>query len=331
MEEKTLYLAGGCFWGTEAYLRKLPGIMQTQVGYANGTVPDPTYQQVCSGQTGAAECVAVRYDADVISLKLLLRAFLRTIDPFSRNRQGNDAGTQYRTGIYWVDPADEPTVREVLRSVDEAYGRNTVVEAQPLESFYPAEEYHQSYLQKRPGGYCHVDLADADRFVCDHELELMPQTLEQKIGRHGYEKPPEEDLIHVLPSETYVVTQHGATERPWSSPLESLFEPGIYVDAVTGEPLFSSRDKFHTGCGWPSFSQPIDESVVSYRLDESIAAMPRTEVRSHAGDSHLGHVFDDGPEELGGKRYCINGAALRFIPAQYMEQEGYGYLMGEVS
>lgn len=330
VDAHTIYLAGGCFWGTEAYLKKIPGVLETQVGYANGLVAAPTYRDVCSGATGAAECVAVRYDALVITLPLLLEAFLRTIDPLSVNRQGNDCGTQYRTGIYWVDPADEAAVQEVLGRLREQCGQPLAIEAQPLRAFYPAEEYHQDYLGKNPGGYCHVDLADADRFVCEHERDLLPQTLAQQIASRPYPKASDEELLETLPPETYVTTQHNGTEPPWSSPLNTLFEPGIYVDAVTGEPLFSSRDKFHTGCGWPAFSQPIDPSVVAESPDYSLASQPRTEVRSRAGSSHLGHVFDDGPAELGGKRYCINGAALRFIPQGAMEAEGYGYLLGEL-
>lgn len=331
VEDHVIYLAGGCFWGTEAYLRKLPGVLETQVGYANGLVPAPTYRDVCAGITGAAECVAVRYDALVITLPLLLEAFFRTIDPLSIDRQGNDCGSQYRTGVYWVDPADEPIVREALEQLRKQYGGQPLaVEAQPLRAFYPAEEYHQDYLAKNPGGYCHVDLADADRFVCEHERDLLPQTLAQQIADRPYEKPPDSELLELLSPEAYVTTQHSGTEPPWSSPLNTLFDPGIYVDAVTGEPLFSSRDKFHTGCGWPAFSQPIDPSVVTEQPDYSLASHPRTEVRSRAGSSHLGHVFDDGPAELGGKRYCINGTALRFVPQQAMEAEGYGYLLGEL-
>lgn len=172
MDLREVYLAGGCFWGTEAYLRKLPGVVETEVGYANGRTDRPTYEQVCSGATGHAECVRVTFDADVIPLPLLLQAFFRTIDPMSLNCQGNDRGEQYRTGIYWVDPFDGPAVANALHDLRPHCPRPVVVEAEPLRAFWPAERYHQDYLRHNPDGYCHVDLADADAFVAEHAAEL---------------------------------------------------------------------------------------------------------------------------------------------------------------
>lgn len=167
-----VYLAGGCFWGTEAYLKRLPGIIGTEVGYANSAIDSPSYEDVCSGATGAVETVKVTYDADRIPLPLVLEAYLRTIDPFSLNRQGNDCGTQYRTGIYWVDPEDEGTVRSALDALARNSGRHPYVEAGLLKSFYPAEDYHQDYLDKNPMGYCHVNLRDADRFIEEHKSDF---------------------------------------------------------------------------------------------------------------------------------------------------------------
>ena len=173
-----IYLAGGCFWGTEAFMRRLPGVVACEVGYANGngSVAEPTYEQVCSGATGCAETVRVTYDPAAISLSLLLEAYLTTIDPTSLNRQGGDEGEQYRTGVYWADPADEPVVREALAREGERLERAgdgpVVVEAQSLRDFWPAEDYHQDYLDKNPGGYCHVDLGGAERFVRKHEAEF---------------------------------------------------------------------------------------------------------------------------------------------------------------
>ena len=325
---REIYLAGGCFWGVQAFMKRLPGVVSTQVGYANGnsTLEEPTYEDVCTDATGFAETVRVRYDPRVISLPLLLEAFFSIIDPVSVNKQGEDEGTQYRTGVFWTDPADERPVRDALyklgRSLPEGAGP-VAVEAQPLSSFCPAEDYHQDYLDKNPGGYCHVNLGGAERFVAAHERDLA-------IVAAGYERPSEAALRENLDDLSYAVTQEAVTERPWSSELDRNFQHGIYVDRVTGEPLFSSADKFDSGCGWPAFSKPIAPTVVTEHADPTIPGRPRVEVRSEAGDSHLGHVFQDGPEEQGGLRYCINGAALEFIPLEEMDARGYGYLKGAV-
>lgn len=172
MNAKEIYLAGGCFWGTEAYLKKLPGVLATQVGYANSVVDDPSYEDVCTGQTGAAECVRVEYDAEVIELSLLLRAFFRTIDPTAVNQQGNDRGTQYRTGIYWTDDTSAFLVKCNLAELARELGEPVAIEAAELASFWPAEAYHQDYLAKNPGGYCHVNLADANAFIAEHASEF---------------------------------------------------------------------------------------------------------------------------------------------------------------
>ena len=172
VNSREIYLAGGCFWGTEAYLNRLPGVVDTEVGYANSITSDPTYEEVCSGETGAAEAVLVRYDADVIPLALLLEAYFRTIDPLSVNRQGNDRGTQYRTGIYWTDPADGTIVRSALSALARTLGRTPRIEAAPLVNFFPAEAYHQDYLARNPFGYCHVNLADARAFVAEHTRDF---------------------------------------------------------------------------------------------------------------------------------------------------------------
>ncbi|RSX55593.1 peptide methionine sulfoxide reductase MsrB [Bifidobacterium dolichotidis] len=314
MNTRSIVLAGGCFWGTQAYFQRIPGIINTEVGYANSRVESPSYEQVCSGTTGAAEAVKITYDPATITLPLLLKAYARTIDPTTVNRQGNDRGEQYRTGIYWTDESDAATVQQFLASLQEQYNVPLAVEAEPLKNFYSAETYHQDYLLKNPGGYCHVNLQDADRFVAEEM----------------YTKPDDQTLREELSPLAYEVTQHAATEHPFSHEYDHEFEPGIYVDVVTGEPLFSSADKFDSGCGWPAFSRPISKSSLTEHKDFSLFNRPRIEVRSHFGDSHLGHVFTDGPRELGGLRYCINGAALRFIPLDRMEAEGYGWLIDRV-
>ncbi len=320
MDRREIILAGGCFWGTEAYLKRLPGILETEAGYANSQVAHPIYEEVCTGATNAAEAVRVVYDPSIIPLPLLLEAYLRTIDPTTLNRQGNDRGTQYRTDIYWTDPRDAPAVTAALTRVERRLGRPTRVEAGPLRNFFPAEGCHQDYLDANPSGYCHVDLADAERFVREHQADFT-------IAAQGYRKPDEATLQEALDPQAFAVTQQSVTDRAFTHPYDQLFDEGIYVDVVTGEPLFSSKDKFDAGCGWPAFARPIAESSVTEAPDASIPGMPRTEVRSAKGQSHLGHVFEDGPASSGGQRYCINGSALRFIPKDHLEEEGYGYLL----
>lgn len=307
---REIYYAGGCFWGVEEYFSRIPGVCGATSGYANGSVENPTYEQVCAQGTGFAETVRVRYDPAVISLRLLTLQFFKIIDPVSVNRQGNDRGEQYRTGIYYTDGADLRVLRTVMDGVRGRYAAPLAVELGPLVNFYPAEDYHQDYLKKNPGGYCHIDFSSLE------DLEQRPN------GTVGL-KPDGALLRARLTREQYAVTQRGATEAPFTGAYWSYGAPGLYVDVVTGQPLFTSADKFDAGCGWPSFTRAVDGGAVAERRDTS-HGMVRTEVRSMDGGSHLGHVFEDGPAEAGGLRYCINSAALRFIPCEQMEAEGYG-------
>lgn len=321
MNTKEIYLAGGCFWGTEHFLGLVPGVESTQVGYANSNTPNPTYKEVCTGRTGAAETVKVTYDADSVSLPFLLSLYYKTIDPTSLNRQGNDRGTQYRTGIYYTDPADSAIVAASLRRLQSSYDRPLAIESGPLINFYRAEDYHQDYLYKNPGGYCHID----------PELFKMARQARDTVREPhstsaAYTKPSDDVLRRRLTPLQYEVTQHSATERPFYNEYNDEFRPGIYVDIVTGEPLFLSTDKFESGCGWPAFSKPISPEVLK-ELSDTTHGMNRTEVRSVTGDSHLGHVFNDGPRDRGGLRYCINSASLRFVPLDRMADEGYGALI----
>lgn len=307
---KSIYLAGGCFWGVQAYLDRIPGVVETTAGYANGLTENPTYDDVCHNDSGHAEVIEIKYDTGKLELATLLRQFFKIIDPTSVNRQGNDIGTQYRTGIYYIDPGDVRIAEEVMQEVQQKYGEPLAVELLPLEHYFLAEEYHQKYLVKNPTGYCHINfdsLADLEK---------------SNRSERRYQKPLEGELRERLTQIQYDVTQHDATEPPFSGKFWRHHERGLYVDVVTGEPLFLSSDKFDSNCGWPSFSKPISRGTLSEKRDLS-HGMIRTEVRSKAGDSHLGHVFDDGPIELGGLRYCINSAALRFIPYKDLEKEGY--------
>ncbi len=311
-----IYYAGGCFWGVESYFSQIPGVYDVTVGYANGTTENPTYEEVCSHTTGHAETIHVRYDPSLVSLKTLTEHFFKIIDPLSVNRQGNDIGDQYRTGIYYTDENDLKTLESVMDAEQKKYDSPIAVELLPLTGYYLAEEYHQDYLVKNPGGYCHVDFSGLAEFK--DQGRPAPS-----IDPSAYTVPSDDELKKRLTEEQYRVTQKGDTEAPGTGEYDDFFEPGIYVDIVTGEPLFLSSDKFVSGCGWPSFSQPIDPEVITEYNDTSFGTI-RTEVRSRVGDTHLGHVFSDGPKELGGLRYCINSASLRFIPYDQMDDEGYG-------
>lgn len=307
-----IYFAGGCFWGTEHFLKQIRGVESTQAGYANSTVANPSYEQVCSGKTNAAETVKVVYDPEVVSLDVLLDLYLKTIDPTSLNRQGNDQGTQYRSGIYYTDIDDVPVINQAIKDLSSQYTKAIVVEVKPLTNFYAAETYHQDYLDKNPNGYCHINPA---LFAMARKANA-PKT-------KSYQKPDDATLRQRLSAEQYAVTQKNATEPAFKNEYWNEHRPGIYVDITTGEPLFVSTDKFDSGCGWPSFSKPIQKELITEKKDGSYG-MIRTEVRSKNGDAHLGHVFTDGPKDKGGLRYCINSASLRFIPKEKMEEEGYG-------
>ncbi len=304
---KTIYLAGGCFWGTEHLMSLVKGVKETETGYANGIVANPTYEMVCTGDTGAAETVRVVYDDGQVALSTLLRLYFKSIDPTSVNRQGDDCGTQYRTGVYYVDPDDAEVVDAEVATLQRRNSRQLALEVGMLGSFYPAEEYHQHYLDKNPNGYCHVS-----RELFDEAASLMPADVS------GNER-----LRRSLTPLQWEVTQHGSTERPFVNEYDHEFRKGIYVDITDGEPLFVSSDKYDSGCGWPAFSQPLDPSLVTRGIDTSWGRV-RTEIRSSKSGAHLGHVFEDGPAETGGLRYCINSASLRFIPLERMEEEGYG-------
>lgn len=319
----TIYLAGGCFWGLEAYMKELPGVYNTDVGYANGNTENPTYEQVCYDNTGHAETVKVVYDPSRISTEQLLDGFFKVVDPTSVNQQGNDHGSQYRSGIYYEDEADKAVAQSVAEKQQARYVSPIVTEILPLDNFYTAEEYHQDYLDKNPGGYCHINLNDAAEFIEEEGLDTSK--FSSLIRPEDYPVPSDEELKERLTDIQYRVARQGDTESPYSNEYAGNFEKGVYVDVVTGEPLFSSEDKFESGCGWPSFSKPIVPEVVVEKADSSFN-MLRTEVRSRAGDTHLGHVFDDGPKELGGLRYCINSASIRFIPYGDLDAGGYGFL-----
>ena len=285
---EVIYLAGGCFWGVEAFISRLHGVNHTEVGYANGRDLAPTYEKVCSEKTGHVETVKVTYNPKFIGLENILENFFKIIDPYTLNRQGADIGTQYRTGIYWQEDFQRDIVLKFLAKKRLESSKKIVVEARPIINFYPAEDYHQKYLEKNPQGYCHVDLNLID----------------------------DEEFKH-LTKEEYEITQLSLTEPPFSGKYDNFFEEGIYVDVVDGEILFSSDDKFDSGCGWPAFTKPVSQDVITQNRDFSYGTT-RIEVRSAKSNSHLGHVFHDGPG--GSRRYCINSNALKFIPKDEVEK-----------
>ena len=304
---KEIYLAGGCFWGIQAFFDRMIGIEYTNVGYANGNSDATDYNSI--KETGHAETVYVVYDPEVIMLRELLQYYYEIIEPTSLNRQGNDQGTQYRTGVYYVDEEDKTVIEEVTANEQLKYKENIVTEIQPLKNYILAEDYHQNYLDNNPTGYCHTDLSK------------IPKE-KPKVYAYNYPKPSIDEIKKKLTDLQFRITQENATEHAFENQYWNNKEKGLYVDIVTGEPLFLSTDKFDSGTGWPSFTRPIQWDVVSY-ISDSSAGMKRIEVRSRSGNSHLGHLFEDGPAAEGGLRYCMNSGALDFIRVDELAKKGY--------
>lgn len=331
---RTIYLAGGCFWGIEAYMERVNGVVDAVSGYANGDTASPSYEQVIRG-SGHAETVKVTYDVDKTDLDTILKYYFRVIDPTSLNKQGNDRGVQYRSGVYYTDSSDKAIVDTAIKAVQSKYQQKIVVENQALDNFYLAEMYHQDYLAKNPNGYCHVDLSLADDKPGGVSNKVTPvklapvSTVAEALSAKRYASFDKGALKDALTKEQYSITQDAGTERAFSHEYDDLFAPGVYVDVVSGEPLFLSTDKYASGCGWPSFTKPIDKQVITEHSDLAYN-MVRTEIRSRVANSHLGHVFPDGPKDRGGLRYCINGGALQFIPVSVMPQSGYEPLVSLV-
>lgn len=315
---RTIYVAGGCFWGVEEYMQRIPGVLEARSGYANGNTENPTYEQVSHQNTGHTEAVEVLYDSEGLPLDVLLKTFFTIIDPTRADGQGGDIGNQYRTGVYYENEKDLAVIQEVVKTEQKKHKATIATQMLPLDNFYLAEEYHQDYLQKNPNGYCHINLDNAKETA-----------LANSVNSQSYPVPAKDVLKARLTDIQYRVTQNNDTERAFSNEYFDNHEKGLYVDIVTGEPLFSSTDKYDSGCGWPSFTKPIIPQVVTEHRDNKYN-MTRVEVRSRAGDIHLGHVFTDGPKDKGGLRYCINSASIRFIPYDDMVTQAYGHLSGYI-
>lgn len=323
-ETRLATLAGGCFWCVQSDLEKLPGVVSVVSGYTGGTETEASYAQVSSGATGHREAVQVTFDPDRTTYGQVLDAFLRHIDPTDTGGQFADRGEQYRPAIYFHD-ADQKRQAEAALAALAASGRfadPVVTEVFPFAFFIPAESYHQTYIRDHKDRYARYrHFSGRDRF-----LEAVWGRPAPAADWRRFVKPDPASLRARLTPLQYAVTQEEATEPPFDNAYWETKAEGIYVDVVSGEPLFSSRDKFDSGTGWPSFTRPLVPENIVTREDGRYRAA-RTEVRSRHGDSHLGHVFPDGPEPTG-LRYCLNAAALRFVPREAMAAAGYGEFLG---